>query len=135
MLFHEAPEGIDYEVLSPAVTTGAVLLVGAWLAAGVPLPVCVFHGLFGLPCPACGSSRAFLALLHGELAQAFFYNPLFVASLAGAALFDVYAVFAALHVVPRFRIASVAAGEAAVLRVAALLLIAGNWAYLIWAGV
>ena len=44
-------------------------------------PVCIFHRLTGLDCPICGATRALHALLHGELREAFAFNPLFVLSL------------------------------------------------------
>ena len=67
----------------------AVLLDAGLLAGGgaaylyfhdpsvYPIP-CVFHLLTGLYCPGCGAGRACFALLHGELGEAFSYNPLMV---------------------------------------------------------
>lgn len=56
----------------------------AWLAldsaAGGTLTVCPCKLLTGIPCPACGSTRAILALFHGEGVLA--YNPLGVVTLA-----------------------------------------------------
>lgn len=37
---------------------------------------CIFKQLTGLPCPGCGSTRAFVHLLHGDIKQAMWYNPL-----------------------------------------------------------
>ncbi len=37
---------------------------------------CPFAGVVGLPCPGCGLGRATLALLEGDLAQAFRWHPL-----------------------------------------------------------
>jgi len=45
-------------------------------------PVCQFHLLTGWNCPGCGATRAFYALLHGNLAVAFRDNALFVLSLS-----------------------------------------------------
>ncbi|HVJ90994.1 MAG TPA: DUF2752 domain-containing protein [Labilithrix sp.] len=42
-------------------------------ANGVP---CAFAGLFHTPCPGCGSTRAVLALLHGDLAGVLRHNPI-----------------------------------------------------------
>jgi Protein of unknown function (DUF2752) len=42
---------------------------------GVPsLPVCVFKGVTGLPCPLCGGTRATHALLRGDFAGAVYLN-------------------------------------------------------------
>lgn len=44
-------------------------------------PRCMFHFVTGLHCPGCGATRCAAALLHGDLRQAFAYNPLFVVLL------------------------------------------------------
>jgi hypothetical protein len=38
--------------------------------------VCLIHKLCGIPCPSCGSTRSVIALLAGDPAKAFTYNPL-----------------------------------------------------------
>ena len=54
---------------------------------------CLFRLLTGYDCPGCGSQRAFHALLHGRLAEAWGYNPyLFFAVPAGAVLIAAEAV-------------------------------------------
>ncbi len=37
---------------------------------------CFFHELTGLYCPGCGGTRAFIALMEGDLARSFFYHPI-----------------------------------------------------------
>jgi len=39
---------------------------------------CLFNKFTGLHCPGCGATRCCHSLLHGEWAQAFAWNPLFV---------------------------------------------------------
>lgn len=46
------------------------------IPAIIPLPKCPTYTLTGIPCPGCGSTRATLALLHGDILQALWYNPL-----------------------------------------------------------
>lgn len=37
---------------------------------------CIFKNLTGFPCPACGSTRATVALLHGNFLESIQINPL-----------------------------------------------------------
>jgi len=61
----------------------SVLLRPLWLAAAPLLPPCAFRALTGVPCLSCGTTRAAVALLHGDLGAALIVNPL--AALAGIA--------------------------------------------------
>ena len=63
-----------------------VLVLASPLIAGwIPgLPGCPLKTLSGVPCPACGSGRAVVALSQGHWYQAFQWNP---AASAFAALF------------------------------------------------
>ena len=59
----------------------ALSLLGyAWLAQACVRPgggsPCLFRWLTGLPCPACGATRALRALLEGDAGQALWVNPL-----------------------------------------------------------
>jgi hypothetical protein len=80
----------------PAPSVWRVLLVAAALVAmivaGIVLyvfdpetagfyPVCARHQLTGLQCPGCGSLRALHQLAHGNIAAAWRFNALLVASL------------------------------------------------------
>ena len=38
-------------------------------------PKCIIRSFTGLQCPGCGLQRALHALLHGEIAASFTYNP------------------------------------------------------------
>jgi hypothetical protein len=71
-------------------------------------PVCQFHRLTGLNCPGCGATRAFYALLHGNLLLALKNNALFVFSLAALAVWSACFVWkkawnqqAAIHLPPK----------------------------------
>jgi hypothetical protein len=37
--------------------------------------VCIVKSVTGIPCPACGSTRSVLSLIHGDLESALYYNP------------------------------------------------------------
>ncbi len=43
----------------------------------IKFPVCPLHEWTNIACPMCGSTRAWLALFHGNMGMAFRYNPLF----------------------------------------------------------
>ncbi|MBR4242566.1 MAG: DUF2752 domain-containing protein [Bacteroidaceae bacterium] len=49
--------------------------------------VCPFHWLTGLNCPFCGAQRMVIALLHGNIAEAFWLNP---ALMIGAPILGVW---------------------------------------------
>ena len=52
-----------------------VLLACRWLLRGGGM-LCLFYELTGLYCPGCGSGRAVIALLHGQVGEAFSHNAL-----------------------------------------------------------
>lgn len=102
-----------------------------WLALAPLLPACAFHRLTGIPCPTCGTTRAAVAFLHGDLRGAFAANPLAAAAgtifVAGTVLAPVWAaargpMVEIAHPLPRW------------LRVSVVLVLAAGWAYLIAAG-
>lgn len=56
---------------------GVLLLVAALSALLMfDEPLCPTAGLFGIPCPGCGLTRASLALLQGHFVQAYAIHPL-----------------------------------------------------------
>ena len=71
---------------------GVVLIIGGLLAL-IPYPTCLFRLFAGIPCPACGLTRAGLAIMRGDIVQATAWHPLslglvvlFVAAVAVALL-------------------------------------------------
>lgn len=49
--------------------------------------VCVSKLLLGIPCAACGMSRAFMSLLSFDFKRAFLWHPLFLLVIIDAAVF------------------------------------------------
>jgi len=45
-------------------------------------PVCIFHTVTGVPCPSCGTTRAALLLLKGQVGTSLAKNPLGVVAVA-----------------------------------------------------
>lgn len=55
-----------------------VILVLSILAVMVLLDIykCPARLIVGVPCPFCGMTRAFMSILHGNIADSFYYHPL-----------------------------------------------------------
>jgi hypothetical protein len=116
---------------------GAIGLLGAaavWLLRfdRLPLTLCLFKGLTGLPCPTCGSTRTLGRLVALDFAGALAMNPL---ATAGAAVVAAWAL-ADLALLPGGRAlgVEVAPRLARALRWGALVLFLANWAYLLTSG-
>lgn len=60
---------------------------------------CPIRFLTGISCPGCGITRAWLAFLHRNIAEAFYYHPLFLL----APLFIVLFLFEDQVDVPKYR--------------------------------
>lgn len=54
---------------------GILLALGALTIAGCPI-----RKLFGVPCPGCGLTRAWMSFLTGQWKSALQYHPLFLAA-------------------------------------------------------
>ena len=124
-----------------AAPLGAIFLaLGAVAALGVavlhldrlPILVCLFRAATGLPCMTCGATRALADLVAGDVSGAFAMNPL--AALGAFALVPWGIGDLALMTRGRALALEVAPRAARVLRVAAVLAVLANWAYLIAAG-
>lgn len=119
------------------VVFGGIGLVAAGAVAllhldRLPLTLCVFKGLTGLPCPTCGSTRALARLFALDFVGALAMNPF---TTVAAVLVAVWAL-ADLVLLPGRRglTVEVSPRVAPVLRVGALVLFLANWVYLMAAG-
>ena len=65
---------------SLALLLGLMLLARVALHFQLPLPACPLHELTGVPCPFCGSTRAFAALARLDFIGALRLNPLVCAA-------------------------------------------------------
>ena len=76
--------GFSAALLGAALLLGALVPLEAW--AQVP-SLCPFLRLTGRPCPTCGLTRSWAALLHGDLERALAFHVGGPALLAGLAAF------------------------------------------------
>ena len=108
------------------------LVVGVLHLDRLPFSVCVFKAVTGWPCPTCGSTRALGRLLEGDLPGASAMNPLAVLVGVAVALWGL----ADLALLARRRALEVELGQGLVpfARVAVLVLLGGNWLYLVASG-
>ena len=85
----------------------------------------------GIPCPTCGMTRGVASLLHGDPRGAFLFNPLGMIILLGMAAYLIYVVIVVTARLPRIRCEAISSSQAYYFRCLAVLLIAGNWMYLL----
>jgi hypothetical protein len=97
---------IDHETLWGAVLAVSVAGGAAWVHwLGLPPFVCPFRWLTGLPCPACGATHAFAALVDGHLAASLAFHPVVAPGCIVAVLYIVYAAIVVSLRLPRLRVA------------------------------
>jgi len=115
--------------------TSAVFAASAlWRPSELPgVVLCPFRALTGLPCPGCGMTRAFCAMGHGELSQAFGFNALGPFVFAAALLLWAHALAALLRLdAPRAALERLKPNERAARLMLALTLL--WWAARLWRG-
>ncbi|SCW32189.1 Protein of unknown function [Ruminococcaceae bacterium YRB3002] len=62
------------KIISFAVVLGVIVTLGVFAVLGIYN--CPMKLLFGLPCPLCGITRAFTAVIKLDFKEAFYYHPL-----------------------------------------------------------
>ncbi|MDA1045206.1 MAG: DUF2752 domain-containing protein [Verrucomicrobia bacterium] len=96
--------------------------------------VCSLKTVFGLPCPTCGSTRAFHLLLNGDIGTAFATQPLVVTGSALACAYFIYSFGVIFLKWPRLRISDARRrlSNRKIVMLSAILVM--NWIYLIVSG-
>jgi len=123
--------GPDHELIWFAVSAISIAGAAIWLAFALPWPRCLFLAFTGWPCLTCGSTRALIAFLHGDLPGAFQWNPLAVIAFCTVIVFDLYAAVVLTGRTSRLRIGDWSAAQKKGVRLTAIALLALNWIYLL----
>jgi Protein of unknown function (DUF2752) len=126
-----APGETDYEFTWLLVCLGSLVFGITWFALKLPLPICVFHSLTGRPCATCGATRSAIALFHGHFLSALGWNPLAFLTYCVVIIFNLYAIAMVVARGPRLRLARITSAEVKFLRAGAIVLLMGNWIYLL----
>jgi Protein of unknown function (DUF2752) len=128
-----APRETDAELLWLTISIGAVALAALWRALHLPWSTCLFHVITRHPCPSCGATRAAIGFLHGNFAAAWNWNPLAVMTYCAIAMLNLYALVVLITGARRLRIVQVRPAEKKFLRATTIVVILGNWVYLLLA--
>jgi hypothetical protein len=110
----------------------AAVAVGLLHLDRLPITLCLFKQMTGLPCATCGSTRAFAYLYQLDPAGAFRLNPFAALGALGIALWGLADL--ALLTGGRVLALDVTPGESKGLAWGVLLALAVNWAYVLAAG-
>jgi hypothetical protein len=119
-------------VIFGAIGVSAAAVVSILGLDRLPLSLCAWKTVMGIPCPTCGTTRALACLAHLDLAGAFAMNPL---ASSGALLIGAWAA-SDLALLPfrRALVVEMSAVPANVLRAVAVTALVANWIYLVAAG-
>jgi len=128
---HRIKTDLDHELIWLSVSLGGLALAASWFALRLPWPHCIFLSITGLPCLTCGATRSAIAFFHLDFWSAWKWNPLVFGALCGMSIFNAYAAAVLILRAPRFRMSQFSATERKFIRVAAILLLIANWAYLL----
>jgi len=130
---HLQERELDHERLWLAVGTTAAASVALAERTGLPVPRCPFKLVTSIPCPTCGATRALRSLAELDLATALAMNPMVTLGAIAMALYLLYAAFVILLGARRIRLRFDEWDWTAV-RTGALLVVLGNWVYVIATG-
>jgi len=129
---HLRPGETNWELIWSAAFAVTALMGGAWIALGLPTPKCVIYHSIGWPCLSCGGTRTARALLHGDLAGAWSWNPLVAVILVAAGVFVIYSGVVCALRLPRLRIEAVSPTTGLLIRMVLVAVLASNWIYLVF---
>jgi hypothetical protein len=115
----------------------SMLVVGLWLTLvgaavflsrklGIPVELCMFKSITGIPCLTCGTTRGVLLFLGGEPLKAWLSNPLVFTAL------PLFTLILIMRIVLGKRLCIALPGRWKMLAwILAATAVAANWAYVI----
>lgn len=109
----------------------AAFTAARWFPFGALPSLCWFRRLSGVPCPACGMTRAWVHLAHGAPGAAWAMNPLGAALAVLAAASGAWLLLRPALPAPVLLLSD---KEAWALRMAFVAIVAANWAFVLAAG-
>jgi hypothetical protein len=125
------PGEFNHELVWLLVFVGAALVGFVWIQGAWITPKCTWHELTGIPCVGCGGTRCVRYLLQGDWLAAVRINPLIFLTLGAVALYCTYAAVVIAFRFPRLRFAAWPEWANWSVRIAAVLVLIANWAWLI----
>jgi hypothetical protein len=126
---------LDHELIWLSVSVSGALIAWIWLKLGLRTPVCVFHELTGIACPACGATRCLRFVFRGQWMSAFLINPMIFVTGVLFVAYDLYAATVLLLRLPRLRFDAIPAWLGWTARVGIPAIILLNWGWLIYSKV
>ena len=122
-----------YFFLSVLLAAGGIVLVQAFLPPSVQIQ-CLFRRLSGVSCPGCGGTRCVQLILNGSFQAAFQIHPLGFVSAFVAGPLMLYSAVAEWFRLPLPWVRLERRGEKIAVVAGVLVLIIGNWVYLLCCG-
>jgi hypothetical protein len=102
--FEERPkQGVQLEAMILLVGICAAALAGLFVVTKAQSFPCFLREATGIPCPSCGGTRAFRALVSGNLREAFHFNPLATIGMFLSLIAVGYSAGVILRMLPAWR--------------------------------
>ena len=95
--------GVQFEAMILAAGACSAVLAGFFVATKAQSIPCFLREATGIPCPGCGGTRAFRALVSGNLWEAFHFNPLATIVMFLSVIAMVYSAGVILRMLPAWR--------------------------------
>lgn len=96
-------QGVQMEAMTLVAGACSAVLAGFFVATKAQSIPCFLREATGIPCPGCGGTRAFRALISGDLWEACHFNPLATIVMFLSVIAMVYSAGVILRMLPAWR--------------------------------